>query len=139
MTTRRRLFLAVGAVGLLAAAVSACATTGGSLTPLGSATTLMAGWERHFALDWTVEPERGDARRLRGYVSNQHGEYAESVRLLGQALDSSGAVVGQRIAFIPSGVAGSGRASFEIPHLPPADHYRVSVWDYTFHQSDSRH
>src|SRR5437660_394309 len=59
------------------------------------------------------------------------------VRLLAQALDPSGAVVGQRIAWVPGGVSGFGRAYFEIPHLPATDHYRVSVWDFSFIESAS--
>ena len=31
---------------------------------------------------------------------------------------------------------GLGRAYFDIAHLPPVDTYRVTVWDYTFMQSD---
>ena len=36
------------------------------------------------------------------------------------------------------GVPGLGRAYFEVPHLPAADRYAVSVWDYTFLESDGR-
>ena len=74
------------------------------------------------------------ARRVSGYVYNRHGEYALDLRLLAQALDPSGAVIGQRIAWVPGGVGGSGRAYFEVPNLPPANSYRVSVWDYTWAQ-----
>ena len=123
-------------VSLLVVVTAACGTTSRALTPSGSVTTLMAGWERHFTLDWTVEPEQGGTRRLRGYVYSQHGEFAERVRLLAQALDPSGEVVGQRIQWVPGGVGGFGRAYFEIPHLPPADKHRVTVWDYAFSQSD---
>ena len=131
-----RSILAVAQLGLIAVAVSACGTVSSHLTPSASTTSLMAGWEYRFNLDWSVEPEKGDARRIRGHISSQHGEYAEPVRLLVQALDSSGNVVSQRLAWVPGGVGGFGRGYFEIPHLPPADHYRVTVWDYTFLQSD---
>ena len=96
----------------------------------------MWGWERHFSLEWTVESEKGGGRRVTGYVTNHHGEFALSVRLLAQALDQSGAVVGQRIEWIPSGVTGFSRAYFEVPRLPAADTYRVTVWAYTWLQSD---
>ena len=106
------------------------------LQPGGSwGTTLMAGWERHFTIEWTAEPEQSESRRVRGFVSGRQGEHADPVRLLAQALDSSGAVVGQRIAWVPGGVSGFQQAYFEIPNLPPAAQYRVSVWDYTFLQS----
>ena len=124
-------------LGLIVVVAAACGTVSRSETPSGPVTTLMAGWQRHFTLDWTVEREPGEARRLRGYIYNQHGEYAEPVRLLAQAVDASGAVVGQRIAWVPGGVGGAGRAYFEVLHLPPADAYRLTVWDYTFIESDS--
>jgi len=121
--------------GLIVAMLTACATNG-DRPPLTSATTLTAGWEQHFTLEWAPAPGQGGARRVTGYVYNRHGEYAMHLRLLAQALDTGGAVVGQRIAFVPGGVSGFGRAYFEVPNLPAADHYRVSVWDYTWHQAD---
>lgn len=136
MTARAASFVALARLGLIVVAVTACGTASSYLTPSGSTTTLMAGWERHFTIDWTVEPEQGGAHLVRGHVTSQHGEYAEPVRLLAQALDSSGAVVGQRIGWVLGGVNGFQRAYFEIPRLPSAAHYRVSVWDYTFHQSN---
>lgn len=105
------------------------------MAPSASTTTLTAGWERHFTLEWTVAPTRGGARRLTGYVTSRHGANAEPVRLLTQALDASGALVGQRIEFVPGGVGGFQRAYFEVEDLPPANQYRVSVWDYTLQQS----
>jgi hypothetical protein len=122
-------------LGLVVVSTASCGITSSYLTPSGSTTTLMAGWERHFTLDWTVEPEQGDARRLRGYVHNQHREPAEQVRVLAQVLDASGAVIGQRITWVPGAIGGFGSAYFEVPRLPIADHYRLTVWDYTFIQS----
>jgi hypothetical protein len=58
------------------------------------------------------------------------------MRLLAQALDASGAVVGQEIAWLPGGLNSSQRAYFEIGRLPSAAQYRVSVWDYSFYQAD---
>ena len=59
---------------------------------------------------------------------------------MAQAVDASGAVVGQRIAFVPGGVGGLGRIYFEVPNLPAASTYRVSVYDFTWSQGtgDSR-
>ncbi len=136
MTTRAESWPAILGVGLIAVALTACGTSGSHLAPSGSTTSLMVGWERYFTLGWTVDPERGGGRRLRGYVSNRYGQFATNVRVLGQALDRSGAVVGQGIEWVPEGVAGGGRTYFEVPHLPPADLYRVTVWEYTWMQSD---
>ena len=123
-------------VGLIALTAAACATTGAE-PPLSSSatTTLVYGWERHFTLEWAAEPQRIDSRRVSGYLYNRSGEGALTVRVLAQALDASGVVVGQRIQSIPGGVGGFGRAYFTIPNLPEANSYRVSVWDYTWFQS----
>ncbi len=131
MTTRLGPFPVVARLGLIALVLTACGTAGSHPTPSGSSPTLMAGWEGKFTLEWQPEPEPGGAQRLRGYVVSRYGQRAEPMRVLGQAIDGSGGVVGQRIAWVPGGVAGFGRAYFEVPHLPPSANYRVTVWDYT--------
>ena len=114
---------------VLAVMAAGCATV--ETTPSASVTTLMPDSERWFKLSWQAVPEKnGDQRRLRGYVVNTYGEAAARVQLLAQALDSSGAVVGQRVEWLPGVVPGFGRAYFEIPKMPKADHYRVTVWSY---------
>jgi hypothetical protein len=70
-----------------------------------------------------------------GYVYNQNGEFATSLRVMAQAVDTNGAVVAQRIAYLPGGVGGFGRVYFQVSDLPVADNYRVSVWDYTWFQA----
>jgi len=117
-------------VGLIAVVLTACGLSTHYPIPSGPTTTLIPGWERHFMLEWTVEPEHGGSRRLDGYIFNRYGEYAADVRLLVQALDASGVVVDQRIVWGPTGVGGFGRAYFDIRHLPASDHYQVFVWDY---------
>jgi hypothetical protein len=124
-------------LGLLISAIvtmAGCALNGAE-PPLGSPTTLMYGWEHHFSIDWTAVEQTGDTRRVSGYVINHNGEFATHLRVLAQAVDSAGAVVGQRIAYVPGGVGGFGRAYFIVPGLPVADTYRVSVWDYTWNQA----
>src|SRR5882762_2614849 len=96
MTLRTVSFLALARLGLIAVAVTACGTASSYLGPSGSTTTLMAGWEHRFKLEWSVDPEPDGNRRIRGYIASQYGERAEAVRVLGQALDASGAVVGPR-------------------------------------------
>src|SRR6266498_2398503 len=121
-------------VSLIATVGAACAGTGAHPPLTMTATTLMAGWEQHFTLEWAAGQGRNGARRVSGYVYNRHGEYALDLRLLAQALDPSGAVIGQRIAWVPGGVGGSGRAYFEVPNLLPANSCRVGVWGYTWAQ-----
>jgi hypothetical protein len=117
------------AVVALALAAAGCATV--ETTPSATVTTLMPDSERWFRINWDVSPERGgDSRRLSGYVENTYGEAAGKVQLLGQALSSSGALVGQRLQWVHGAIPGFGRVYYEIPGMPPADHYRVSVWAY---------
>jgi hypothetical protein len=137
MTTNARSIVAAVLLALTAVATTACGATSPYLTPSGSTTTLMLGWEHWFKLDWSFEPEPGGGKRIRGYITSEYGQAADRVRLLAQALDASGAVVGQQIAWVPDGVGGFERAYFEISHVPAADHYRVSVWDYSFMQAES--
>lgn len=108
--------------------VSGCATP--DTTPSATVTTLMPDSERWFKISWEVRPDRGDSRRLSGYVENTYGEAAAKVQLLAQALSSSGDVMGQRIQWIHGAIPGFGRVYYEVPGMPPADHYRVTVWAY---------
>ena len=126
----------MAAVALMLAA-SGCATP--DTTPSATVTTLMPDSERSFKINWEVRPERGDSRRLSGYVENTWGEAAAKVQLLAQALSSSGDVVGQRIEWIPGAIPGFGRVYYEVPGMPPADHYRVTVWAYERIQDDDEH
>src|SRR2546422_3797541 len=118
-------------VSLIATVGAACAGSGANPPMTMTATTLMLGWEQHFTLEWAADQGRNGARRVSGYVYNRHGGYALDLRPLAQAPDSSGAVIGQRIAGVPGGVGGSRRGYFEGSKLPPAHSYPVSVLGYT--------
>ena len=130
MATLRRVLL----VSVIAVMATACAGTGAAPPLSMTETTLMSGWEQHFSIEWAADQGRNGSQRVAGYIYNRKGEYALDLRVLAQAVDPSGAVIGQRIAFVPGGVGGSGRAYFEVPNLPVASTYRVSVWDYTWAQ-----
>ena len=65
--------------------------------PSAERTTLDPGWPTWFRLEWAVEPGPRGTRRIDGYLHNAHGEVANEVMLLTQALDNSGAVQHQRI------------------------------------------
>ena len=132
MTTHRLVLW----VSLIAAMTAACAGPGANPPSTMTTTTLMSGWEQHFTVEWADEGQNG-ARRVTGHVYASKGD-AEGVRLLAQALDASGAVISQRIAYVPGSV-GSGGAYFEVPNLPTANAYRVSVWDYTSFNSKTPH
>jgi len=95
----------------------------------------MSGKENHYSIDWIAAEQGQKIQKVCRYVYNQHGEFATHLRVLAQAVDPAGAVVGQRIAYVPGGVGGFGRAYFEVPNLPATAAYRVSIWDYTWFQA----
>jgi hypothetical protein len=119
---------------LLLAALSLTGCTSFGPNPSAEFTTLSPAWPRWFTLDWTPRPEPGGTSTVSGYVQNALGEEAIEVQLLTQALDKSGAVVGQRITWAGN-VPGFARTYFEVRHLPAAETYRVSVWAFSLHQS----
>src|SRR6266446_9186537 len=82
MATRRLVLL----VSLIVAMTAACAGTGASPPLTMTATTLMYRWEHHFTLEWTAGQGQNSSRRVTGYVYNWHGEYAQDLRVLAQAL-----------------------------------------------------
>ncbi len=122
-------------ISLVVMTAVACASSGATPPPGTGYNTLMSGWEHHFSIDWTAADQSPSTRKVSGYVYNQNGEFATSLRVLAQAVDATGTVVSQRIAYVPGGVGGFGRAYFIVPDLPVADNYRVSVWDYTWFQA----
>jgi hypothetical protein len=133
----RRKLVPVAVMALTATLAAGCAITTHDTVSATSLTTLIPGWERYFAVEWSAAPEAGGWRRLDGYIFNRYGEYAADVRLLVQAVDASGKVVDQRVVWGPAGVGGFGRAYFNVRNLPAADHYLVSVWDYRLIQGAS--
>jgi hypothetical protein len=113
-------------VGLL---LAGCTTA--ALTPSATVTTLAPGAESWFRLSWEPVPEIDGAHvRLRGYLENTYGEAVGRVQLLAQALDTSGNVVDQKIAWVPGAVPAFDRVYYEIPSLRTANQYRVTVWAY---------
>jgi hypothetical protein len=114
------------AVGMLLASCSTVTTS-----PSATVTTLAPDAERWFRLSWTAAPEKDAARvRLSGYLENTYGEAAGRVQLLAQAIDSSGNVVDQKIAWVPGAVPAFDRVYYDIPNVLSAHEYRVTVWAY---------
>lgn len=119
-------------LGLIAFAVAACATGGDPLTSRTEYDTLVPGWESKFTLDFKVDRAQDGTGLVYGRIYSRYGQHASPFRVLGMALDSSGKVIGQRIAWVPGGVPGFTQVYFEIDHLAVAASYKVTVWDYTF-------
>ncbi len=68
-----------------------------------------------------------------GYVYNQRaGSYAVSVRLLVEALDGSGQVVGSTIGYVLGEVPPSNRSYFEIKAPAKAASYRVTIESFAW-------
>lgn len=130
--------VALSRLGLIALAVAACATGGDQFAPSASFTTMMPGWESKFSVDWKVTPVKDGSRLIFGRVTSRYGQYAEPFWLLGQALDSSENLVSQRVERVPGGVPGFNSTYYEISRMAAADHYRVTVWSYSFIEDRGR-
>jgi hypothetical protein len=115
---------------LIALIVLLAGCAGPAMTPSASVTTTMQGWERYFSLEWTPQHAPDGSSRIEGYVHNTYGSPMGNVRVLAQALDPAGQVIGQRIEWVPGIVPNFGRSYFIVPALPPAPQYRVSVWAF---------
>jgi hypothetical protein len=126
-----RSIAALARFGLIALAVTACATGGDGLAPSASFTTLMPGWESKFSVDWKVTPAPDGSQLIFGRVTSRYGQYAEPFLLLGQSLDPSENVVSQRVERVPGGVPGFNSTYYEISRMAAAEHYRVTVWAYS--------
>jgi hypothetical protein len=103
-------------------AVTAGASAAADLEPL------MAGWERHFTVDW--QPGQYGGRPIvEGYVTNVSPYETTKLQLLVETLDGAGRVTGQQVAWLPGELLGGGRAYFQVP-AGPAPAYRVRVFSY---------
>ena len=94
-----------------------------------SRTTLQIGSQERFRLDWTAAPGRDGTTHVAGYVYNVANWPVERARLLIDAFDGAGTLTGQRLVWLPGLLPTGDRAYFEVP-APPADHYRITLWDY---------
>jgi hypothetical protein len=130
----------VGHVLIVAAIVggiaAGCAGTGEwGMTPSATVTTTSPGFtENWFKLEWEVSPDSPPTNRVDGYVYNNYGRSAEGMRILVQAFDSGDNLVNQRLEWVGRSVPALSHSYFSVRRLPPADHYRVSVWSYTIQE-----
>jgi hypothetical protein len=117
-------------LGLAVAVIGATVpTTAAELQPL------MAGWERHFTVDWQPGQYRGQPA-LQGYVNNVSPYHTANIRVLVESLDAGGNVTSQKVAWLPGDVLGGGRLYFQVPTaVAPA--YRVRVFSYDRIEVDS--
>jgi hypothetical protein len=101
----------------------------------GFLTTLNPGWEQFFKLDWAPATRHGKTR-IEGHILNEWIFSAARVRLLVDALDASGNVVGQRLVWLlPPELTPGTRGYFDLPIPAPAVNYRVSVYSFDWKRS----
>ena len=99
---------------------------------------MVVGWEQIFKLEWQVSERRGRPV-LSGYVANHSPYQVTHIQLLVDALDASGAIVGQEVSWAGGGGMGPfSRAYFEVPApREAAATYRMSVFAFDRVESDS--
>ena len=95
---------------------------------------LVQGWEQFFRIEWNAGERRGEPV-VYGHVVNEWGMPARSVRLLVDALDPAGNVVGQKVTWVPGVLTPGTRAPFEAPAPAAAPTYRVSVFAFDWVQT----
>lgn len=132
MRVSRRSTVSWVLLGVIVAAVSACAGQGNPLMGPTEFDSMVPGWQSKFSLDWKIAPAPDGTNRLYGRIASHYGQHAAPFRVLGMALDASGKVIGQRIEWVPGGVPGFTEVYFEVDRLAVAASYRVTVWDYSF-------
>jgi hypothetical protein len=89
--------------------------------------------DQDLRLEWAAAEDRRGRPVVSGYVYNQRaGSYATSMRLLAEALDASGQVVGSTTGFVVGDVPPSGRSYFEIKAPAKAATYRVTIQTFTW-------
>jgi hypothetical protein len=117
-----------GTLTVLAIAAIAILIGGVHPGPAAELQPLMAGWERHFTVDWQAGQHRGKPV-VEGYVNNISPYHTTQIRVLVESLDAAGQVTHQQVAWIPGDLLGGGRAFFQVA-TRPASGYRVRVFSY---------
>jgi hypothetical protein len=128
------MFPRVLAIVVLLPLAAGCAGASGGMTPSSTVTTAIQGWESWVRLDWATQPQP-TGQLIEGYVYSAYGSPVFDVRILAQALDGNGAVVGQKIVWVPGIVPSLQRTYFRVAAMPAADRYRVTVWSFDTVQS----
>lgn len=124
----------MSARAMVAAAMLGLAVWGGVATTAAALLTpLVAGWEQFFKVEWSADERKGKPV-VSGRVKNDWGIPARNIRLLVDALDSSGQVVSQRVGWLGSDLPPGISAYFEVPMPERAPAYRVSVFAFDWVQ-----
>jgi hypothetical protein len=121
LCSRRRAF------GILTAVLTVSLSLArGDVSP-ASAQVMLPTLASYLRVDFTVEPGKGGRMRLTGYVYNTWDKWATDVRLLAEALDTSGQVVGATPISVYGKVPPGNRSYFDAPLAATGSSYRVTV------------
>jgi hypothetical protein len=83
--------------------------------------------ESYVRVEWAVDQPKSGRLRVTGYAYNSRDMAAANVKLLVEALDSSGHVVDSTLATVYGEVPSRNRSYFEVRVPPGGASYRVSV------------
>ena len=93
----------------------------------GAVSPASAQFNSYLRVDFAVEPSKGGRMKISGYVYNTWDKWATDVRLLAEALDASGEVVGSTSVSVYGKVPPGNRSYFDAPLTAPGATYRVTV------------
>jgi hypothetical protein len=114
--------------GLLLVVLGACA-----VAPAAPLTPLVLGWEQFFKIDWQAG-QRGGRSIVYGHLKNDWGMPATKIQLLVEGFDTSGAVVGQQVAWLGTQLPPGIQTYYEVSVPWQAPTYRVSVFAFEWIQ-----
>jgi hypothetical protein len=123
---RRRL---AGALAL--AALVPAVLVLGALVPAAARaelSPLVINWEQFFQVDWQASERQGQPV-LVGHVRSIWKDGARWMQLLVDRVDDRGALLDQRLVWLPSAVPRGSRVPFEV-RVEPAARYRVAVFSF---------
>lgn len=103
------------------------------LATAANLTPLVAGWEQFFKIDWQAG-HRGNRPVVYGHLKNDWGMPAAKIQLLVEGVDASGAVVGQKVAWLGTMLPPGIQTYYEVPVPWQAPTYRVSVFAFEWVQ-----
>jgi hypothetical protein len=126
--------LAAGGVLLLGTAVAPAGCAAGrnasAVATPRVLTSLSPSWPRFFTLDWAAIARHGTTS-IEGHIRNDGNFTAARIRLLVDALDGNGNVVGQRLVWLlPPDLTPGTQQYFAVPMPEAAASYRVSVYSF---------
>ena len=89
--------------------------------------------EADLRVEWSASEDRRGRPIVDGYVYNQRaGSYATAVRLLVEALDAAGQVVGSTTGYVLGDVPPSSRSYFEVKAPAKTPTYRVTIQSFAW-------